>query len=106
MGSPRDDDTPEDGLGALSIREVVESALEQEDIMPVVSYSKTYQPHHTQHLKITDQAQELSTGWTRLSSILQFNMLQWPVTLYRHNRWPGGKVKAGPKLLQLQASIN
>ena len=27
-----------DGLGPLSIREVVESALEQEDIMPVVSF--------------------------------------------------------------------
>ena len=26
----------DDGLGSLSIREVVESALEQEDIMPVV----------------------------------------------------------------------
>lgn len=36
MGSSRKDDAFEDGLGALSIRELVESALEQEDIMPVV----------------------------------------------------------------------
>ena len=43
LGTSRDDDSPEDGLGALSIREVVESALEQEDIMPVVSYFQTVQ---------------------------------------------------------------
>lgn len=43
LGTSRDDDSPEDGLGALSIREVVESALEQEDIMPVVSYVQTVQ---------------------------------------------------------------
>jgi hypothetical protein len=35
--TPRKSGASEDGLGALSIRDVVESALEQEDIMPVVS---------------------------------------------------------------------
>lgn len=38
MGTPRNNDAHEDGLGPLSIREVVESALEQEDIMPAVSH--------------------------------------------------------------------
>lgn len=37
MNTPRSGEG-HDGLGALSIREVVESALEQEDIMPVVSF--------------------------------------------------------------------
>lgn len=46
LGTSRDDESPEDGLGALSIREVVESALEQEDIMPVVSYFQTVNGTH------------------------------------------------------------
>lgn len=37
VSTPKKEDGPDNGLGALSIRDVVESALEQEDIMPVVS---------------------------------------------------------------------
>ena len=36
MGTPKLLRGADDGLGSLSVREVVESALEQEDIMPVV----------------------------------------------------------------------
>ena len=37
MGTPKLLRGADDGLGSLSVREVVESALEQEDIMPVVN---------------------------------------------------------------------
>ena len=37
METPKALKSADDGLGSLSIREVVESALEQEDIMPVVN---------------------------------------------------------------------
>lgn len=36
METPEHLKAGDDGLGSLSIREIVESSLEQEDIMPVV----------------------------------------------------------------------
>ena len=36
MGTPKLLRGADDGLGSLSVREIVESALEQEDIIPVV----------------------------------------------------------------------